>query len=135
MRPSGAHTHGPQGGGLILVVVIVAALAIGSGAASAAVSALVTIVIVTGCVIAVAVLGGIALLVYRARSAPRRSERPGPAIGARPAYQLPPESRPQLEESHKPAAIGPGREVHYHFHVSAAELAAIMRHHTEEDQP
>ncbi len=128
-RPDGAHTHGPQGtGGLALAVVIIAALAIGSGAASAAVSALVTIVaIVTGCLVGLAVLGGIAWLVCRARS-----DRPGATIAARPVYQLPPESRPELEESHKPAAIGPGREVHYHFHVSAAELAAIMRHAGEE---
>jgi hypothetical protein len=29
-------------------------------------------------------------------------------------------------------AIGPGREIHLHLNVSAAELAAILRHHTEE---
>jgi hypothetical protein len=142
----------------VLLVVIIAALVIGSGAASAAVSALVTIVlIVTGCVVAVAVLGSAAWLIWRARlraasagnvntasagnvtaasaSNATASDRPGRPIGAPAVYQLPPESRPQLEESHKPAAIGPGREVHYHFHVSAAELAAIMQNHAERETP
>jgi hypothetical protein len=121
------------GGGGLLPAVIIAAVLIGSGAASAAVSALEVIAIITGAVIGLAVLGGIAWLVYRARSAPARSDRPGRPITARPVYQLPPDPRPELEESHKPAAIGPGREVHYHFHVSAAELAAIVRNHTEEE--
>lgn len=125
------QTTDSGGGGLVLIVII-AALAIGSGAASAAVSALVTIVIVIGCVIALAVLAGIGYLVYRARSEPRRSDRPGAPLEARPVHQLPPESRPQLEESHKPA-IGPPRETHLHFHVSAAELAAIMRRYDGED--
>jgi len=121
---------GPSGG--LVLVVIVAAVLIGSGAASAIASALEVIAIITGAVIGLAVLGGIAWLVYRARPAPAPSDRPGRPLEARPVYQLPPDPRPELEESHKPAAIGPGREVPYHFHVSAAELAAIMRHHTEE---
>jgi len=131
MRGTWQTTGG--GGGRVLAVVIVAALAIGSGAASAAVSALEVIAIVLGAVIALAVLGGVAWLVYRARSAPAPSDRPARPLEARPVYQLPPDPRPELEESHKPAAIGPGREVHYHFNVSAAELAAIMRHHAEEE--
>lgn len=128
-RPDGAHTHGPQGGGLVLAV-IAAAVLIGSGAASAIASALVTLLIITGAVIVLAVAGVVALLVYRTRS-----ERPGRPLGVRPVYELPPEPRPELSSGHKPAAIGPGREVHYHFHVSAAELAEIMRHHTGEDRP
>jgi hypothetical protein len=148
-RPDGAHTHGPQGGGGTLLAVIAAAVLIGSGAAPAAVSALVTIVIVTGCVIGLAVLGGIALLVYRARSivrltrkTPTRSERPGRPIPARPVYQLPPERAPQLEESHKPAieprpenhfpAIEPP-QLHLHFHgMSPAEVAEAIRQASRE---
>jgi hypothetical protein len=34
----------------------------------------------------------------------------------------------------EPAAIEPGREVHLHLNVTPGQLAAIMRHHTEEDQ-
>src|SRR5439155_794610 len=99
------------GGGLVLVVVIIAALAIGSGAASAAVSALEVILIVLGAVIALAVLGGVAWLVYRTRSAPAPSDRPGRPLEARPVYKLPPDPRPELEESSKPA-IEPPRETH-----------------------
>lgn len=130
-RPDGAHTHGSGGGTLVLI--IIAAIAVGSGAASAAVSALVTIVaIVTGCVLGLAVLGGIAWLVYRARSGPGRPDRPGRPISAPVVYRLPPETRSQLEEPSKPA-IEPPRETHLHFHVSAAELAAIMRRYDGED--
>jgi len=121
------QTTGGSGGGLALAI-IAAAVLIGSGAVSAAASALVTIAIIVGAVIALAVLGGIAWLVYRARSAPAPSDRPGRPVAAPAAHQLPPEVRPQLEESSKPA-IGPPRETHLHFHVSAAELAAIMQQH------
>jgi hypothetical protein len=131
MRGTWQTTDSGGGGGLVLAVAA-AALLIGSGAASAAVSALVTIAIVTGCVLTAAVLGGIALLVYRARSELRRSDRPGRPIAGPVVRQLPPAERPVLSADHKPA-IGPGREVHYHFHVSAAELAAIMRLYTEEE--
>src|SRR5689334_7426150 len=106
--PGGGRTEEPRmrgtwqttdsGGGGVALIVIIAALAIGSGAASAAVSALEVIAIVIACLAAAAALGGIALIVYRARSERRR--RP---IAARPVYQVGPESRPQLEESHKPA--------------------------------
>jgi hypothetical protein len=75
---------------------------------------------------------GRAWLVYRVRSGPARSDRPGQAITARPAVQLPPDPRPQLEGSHKPVAIGAGREVHLHLNVTPGQLAAIMRHYTEE---
>jgi hypothetical protein len=34
----------------------------------------------------------------------------------------------------EPAAIEPGREIHLHLNVTPGQLAAIMRHHTEEDQ-
>jgi hypothetical protein len=117
------------GGGLVLAVIIVVIVAgSGSAVASAITGLLVTVAIVFGSVIGLAVLGGIGWLVYRARQ-----DRPGAAIAARPASTLPSVQRPQLEVSDKPA-IGPGREVHYHFHVSAEELAAILRHYTEENQ-
>jgi hypothetical protein len=32
------------------------------------------------------------------------------------------------------AVIEPGREVHLHLSVTSGQLAAIMQHHTEEDQ-
>jgi hypothetical protein len=125
----GAHTHGPQGGGGLVVVLIAGALLIGSGAASAAVHA--AFILAAAVAAAVVVLGAaaIAWALWRTRSERRR--RP---ITARPVYQLPPEPRPRLEESSKPA-IEPPRETHLHFHVSAAELAAIMRHHDERETP
>lgn len=120
--------HG--GGGLVLVLIAVAVV-IGSGAASAAASAvaslLVTVAIVLGCIVGVAVLGVIAWLVYRARQ-----DRPGRPIEARPIAQLPPNPRPQLEGSDKPA-IGPGRELHLHLNVTPDQLAAILRHYTDEE--
>ncbi len=126
------QTSGGGGGGLVLVV-IGAALAVGSGAASAAASALVTIVaIVAGCVTGLAVLGGVAWLVHRARSGPARSDRPGQAINAPVVSPVGPAARRELSEPYKPA-IGPARETHLHFHVSAAELAAIMRRYDGED--
>jgi hypothetical protein len=114
------------GGGLVLVL-IAAAVLVGSGAASAIASALVTIAIIVAVVLVLAAAGGIGCLVYRTRS-----ERPGRPVAARPVYQLPPEARPRLEESSNPA-IGPAREVHLHLNVTPDQLAAIMRHHTEEN--
>jgi hypothetical protein len=133
-RPDGAHTHG--GGGFDGAwVVILAAVLIGTGVVSAALSAITRLLelaaIITGCAIGLAVLGGLGWLVYRARSGPRRSDRPGRPIAPPLARQLPPAERPVLSADHKPA-IEPPRETHLHFHVSAAELAAILRHHTEE---
>jgi hypothetical protein len=113
-----------SGGGMVLAVIVVLVL-LGSGAASAAASAiaslLVTLAIVLGSVIGLAVLGGIAWLVYGARQ-----DRPGRPIAARVISQLPPERLPQLEGSHKPA-IGQAREVHIHLHgVTPEQLAAIV---------
>jgi hypothetical protein len=130
----GGGTWQTTGGGGGVLVLIAAAILIGSGAVTAAVSALVTILIVLACAAGLAVLTGLGWLIWRARPAPARSDRPGPPIAARPVYQLPPGRAPQLEESHKPA-IEPPRETHLHFHVSAAELAAIMQHYTEEERP
>jgi nitrate reductase NapE component len=121
---------GGSGGGLVLAVIVVVVL-IGSGAAARAASAvaslLVTLAIVFGAVIAVAVLGGIGFLIWRARS-----ERPGRPIAAAVVRPLPPATRPGLEEPSKPA-FSPAREVHLHLNVSADELAAIVRHYTEEN--
>lgn len=140
------QTTDSGGGGLVLIAVIVAAAVLGSGAASAAVSALEVIAIITGAVIALAILGVIAWLIYRARSAPARSDRPGARLTARPVSRIGSAAPPELSSGHKPAIgpprhenhfrdIGPGREVHYHFHVSAAELAAIMRRYDGGDRP
>ena len=119
-RPDGAHTHGPQGGGELVLAVIAAAVLIGSGALSALASALTTILIITGCTIGIAVLGGIAFLVYRARQ-----DRPGPPIAARPVYRLPPEPRPSLEAPSRPA-LEPGREIHLHLHgLTPDQIAAV----------
>ena len=126
------QTTGGSGGGGGLVLVIVAVVLIGSGAASAAASAvaslLVTIAIILGALIGLAILGGVAWLVYRARS-----DRPARPIAARLMYPVPPAARPELEGSDKPA-IGPAREVHLHLSVTPDQLAAIMRHHLEEDR-
>ena len=116
-----------SGGGRLVLVLIATAVLLGSGAASAIASALVTIAIITGSIIGLAVLGGIAWLVYRARQ-----DRPGRPITARPVYRLPPEVRPHLEASSRPA-LEPGREVHLHFNVTPDQLAAILRHHAEEE--
>lgn len=128
MRGTWQTTSGGGGGGLVLVAALIL---IGSGAVSAAASAiatlLVTLAIVLGSLIVLAVLGGIAVLIYRARS-----DRPGRPIAAPVVSPLPPVSRPRLEEPSKPA-IGPAREVHLHLNVSADQLAAIMRHYTEEN--
>ena len=81
-----------------------------------------TIVIVLGSVIGLAVLGGIGLLIHRTRS-----DRPGRPVSAPAIVQLPPESRPQLSPAHKPA-IEPPREIHVHVHVAdATQAAAIIR--------
>jgi hypothetical protein len=114
------QTTSGGGGGLVLAVIAVAVL-IGSGAAAAIASALVTIAIITGVVIVLAVAGVVALLVYRTRQ-----DRPGRPIAARPVYQVGPEMRPHLEGSYK-TALEP-REIHLHFHTAdPAEAAAIIR--------
>jgi hypothetical protein len=147
------QTTDSGGGGLVLAVIAAVVLA-GSGAATAAVSAIVTIAITLAAVVAVAVAGVIGLIVYRARSEGRRRLTGAPA-----AYQVPPESRPQLWESHKPAAVhfaGPSRphggnldqrngprfgppaieppQLHLHFHgLSPAEVAEAIRQANERE--
>ena len=104
------QTTDSGGGGLVLAV-IAAAVLIGSGAASAIASALVTVLIVTGVVITLAVAGVIALLVYRTRS-----ERPGRPIEARPVVPATPGFAPSVggipQTGHRPgrrAAPSPQR--------------------------
>lgn len=134
----GAHTHGPQGGGLVLAVIAAVVLA-GSGAASAVASAVVTIAITAAVAVSVAIAGVIGLLVYRTRSERRRRPIPAPVVS-----RIGPAQRPELSESHKPAAeqffpraetnqaIGTPREVHFHLNVTPDQLAAIMRRIEEE---
>lgn len=100
MRGTWQTTDGGSSGGVI-VAVIVALIVVGSGAASAMARALVTILIIIGSIIGLAVLGGIAWLIWRARQ-----DRPGRPIEARPVVQLPLNPRPQLEVSRK-SANGP----------------------------
>lgn len=115
------------GGGPVVVVVIAAVVLAGSGAASAIASLLVTIAIIAGSLIGLGVLGGLGVLACRARS-----DRPRAPIAARVVSPVPPAQRPQLEAPRRPA-IGPGREVHLHLNVSPEQLAAILKHYTEED--
>jgi hypothetical protein len=122
---------GGPGVGLVLAV-IAAAVLIGSGAASAIASALVTILIITGCIMTLAVLGSIAWIVHRARQ-----DRPGRPIAVRPVYRLPSQPRPGLEASSRPA-LEPGRGgQHLHLHLDGADpqvIAAIMRHIGKDDR-
>ena len=117
-------TGGGRGGGLVLVLIVAAAV-LGSGAASAIASALVTILIIAAAVIVLAVAAGVAWLVHQAR----RGRPPGGPS----AHQLAAGVRPHLEASGRPA-IGPAREVHLHLNVTPDQLAAIVRHHTEENR-
>ena len=131
MKGTWQTTDSGGGGGGLVLVLIVAVVLIGSGAASAAASAvaslLVTLAIVLGVLVGLAVLGGVGFLVWRARQ-----DRPGRPIAARLMYPVPPAARPELEGSDKPA-IGRAREVHLHLNVSPDQLAAIVRHYTEEE--
>lgn len=114
------QTSGGGGGGALAL--IVAAVLIGSGAVAAVVRALELILVILGCAAGLTIVLCVAWAIWQARQ-----DRPGRPIEARPVVQLPPEPRPQLEESHKPA-IGPAREVHLHIHVAdAAQAAAIIR--------
>ena len=98
--------HRTVGGALVLAV-IGAVILLGSGAA-AKIATAVVVVLIAIAVVAVLAVGGLgAYLVYRARQ-----DRPGRPVGAPMAYQLPPEVRPQLEESH--------------IHVDPEQLAAII---------
>ncbi|MGH3231637.1 MAG: hypothetical protein ACRDOA_24160 [Streptosporangiaceae bacterium] len=125
MKPDGAHTHGPGGG--VALAVIAAVILIGSGAASAIASALAGLLVIVAAVTGVAVLAGIAWLVRQARQ-----DRPGAPIAARSVVRYPPGIRTARADSSRPA-IEPPREVHLHLNVTPGQLAAIMRHHTEED--
>jgi hypothetical protein len=126
MRGTWQTTDSGGGSGGVALAVIAAVVLIG-GAGSAIASALVTFAITAAAVITVAVLAAVAVLVYRARQ-----DRPGRPIAAPVVSRLPPVQRPRLEEPSKPAIGAPRREVHFHLNVSPGELAAIMRHYTEE---
>ena len=120
------QTTGGGGRGGLVLAVIAAAILLGSGAASAIASALLTILIVIGSTITLAVLGGIVWLVHQTRQ-----DHPRQAISARPLYRLPPAVPPQLEAS-QPLAIQPPREIQLRLTLTPDQLAAILRHSTEE---
>ena len=109
---------GPDLSGLIGVVALVA---IAVAVAEFIAAYIWWIVGIGAAVIILALAGGITYLVHRARQ-----ERPGRPIPTRPVYRLPPEPRPQLESSHKPA-LGPAREIHLHLHgLTPDQIAAII---------
>lgn len=125
MRGTWQTTSGGSGGGLVLVLIAAAAL-LGSGALTALVHALAVLLIVAAVAIPVTAVSIIALAAHRTRS-----DGPGRPSGPVWVSREPPVSRPQLEVPHKPA-IEPAREVHLHLNVSPDQLAAIVRHYTEE---
>src|SRR5579863_2506998 len=108
-KGSGTWQTTSGGGGPVLALIALLIL-IGSGTASAIASAIVTLLIIVGVLIGLAVLGGAALLVYRVHRA-RRVE----AVAARPVYQLAPQPVSTPPDSGR-LAIEPPREVHLHFH-------------------
>jgi hypothetical protein len=112
MRGTWQTTDGGGGSGGLVLAVIAAAVLLGSGVASAIASALVVILIIAAVVVALAVVAGIAWLVYRARKAPR--------IPAAPVYRVAPGPRPHLGSSAHPA-IEPRHELHVHYHYHAAD--------------
>jgi hypothetical protein len=139
-RTDSTHHHGPlaglgagaaavlTGGGLILVA---ARRQLGEVATVVAWALMAAVI---GAVIAAAVY---AVLWLRHRVLhPEVLARPqsirGEVMDAEPAPQLSAASTalPYAE----PAAIEPGREVHLHLNVTPGQLAAILQHHTEEDQ-
>jgi hypothetical protein len=131
MQGTWKTTSGGSGGGLVLAVIVVAGVLIGSGAASAAVSAVVTILVIAGVLVGLVLVGGVGVLIYRARQVPESLS--APRIPAPAAYQVAAEVRPQLGGARVPA-IEPPREIHYHLHgLTPDQLAAVMRHQTEED--
>ena len=101
---------------------------IGSGVSSAITGTLAAVLVVIACTIGLAVLGGIAWLVYRVRQ-----DHPGRPIAARPVYQLSPGRRPRLEAPQRPALEPPRNELHLHFHgMNPTEVAEAIRHSTKE---
>lgn len=125
----GAHTHGPQGGGGLVLIAVIAALAIGSGAVTAAISALEVIAVVIACLGAAAILGGIALLVYRARSDRRAQDGRSQVFTAQVVSSDRRPSPSALEASRAlPSAIEPARHVHIHLEgADPAAIAALLR--------
>lgn len=96
------------------------------------------LIVVACAVIAVAVAAAVAAVTYvflwirhRARNpellAGRRTVVHAGELPAQPAWTA------RQVPADQPAAIEPGREVHLRLAVTPDQLAAIMRHHTEED--
>jgi hypothetical protein len=115
---------GPDLAGLIGVVVLVV---IAVTVAEFIAAYIWWIVGIGAAVILLAAAGGITYLVHRARQ-----DRSGRPIAGRPVYPVPPAGQPHLEELSKPA-LEPAREVHLHLNVSPDQLAAIMRHYTQDE--
>lgn len=105
-----------SGGGGIVLVVVAALLAGHGGGLDAAAAA---VVIALAVVVALAIGGLVAFLVYRARQ-----NRPGRPISGPAVYRIPPETRPHLEGSHKPALEAPAVRLHPE---QLAELAEMLR--------
>lgn len=90
--------------------------------------ALEMIIIITGTIMALVAVAGIAWLVRLARS-----DRQAPPIAVPSNYQLaPPDQRPELKGSSK-QVLRPGREIHLHLNVTSDQLAAIMRYYAGEE--
>ena len=81
------------------------------------------VLIIVSVVIGLAVLGGLGWLVIRARR--------GRPIADRADVSGIPDPRPRLEGPSRPT-IEPTREIHSHLNVTLEQLAAIIRHNTEE---
>ena len=136
-RADSTHHHGPlaglgagaaavlTGGGLVLIA---ARRQLGEVATVVAWALMAAVI---GAVIAAAVY---AVLWLRHRVLhPEVLARP-PSIRAE---VMDAEPAPQLSAASAPlpyAELEPGREVHLHLNVTPGQLAAIMQHHTEEDQ-
>jgi hypothetical protein len=124
-HPDGAHTHGGGGGDLIYVLLVLGALAL-AGPILAAVAELVHLVLIVVAVAGgVAAVGLVAFIAFRLRhraTEPARLVYRAHPVAQRRSQALP-EPRPAIE---RPA------EVHLHLHgLSAAEIAAIIRHGQE----
>ena len=109
-------TSGGSGGRLIAAVVLVL---LGSGAGARLSAALVAVLIALAVMLALAVVGGVAWLVYRARH-----ERPAVTYRAEPLTRNPGANTLQAPAIEPPVP----REVHLHLHGATPEqIAEIAR--------
>jgi hypothetical protein len=128
------QTTGSSGrGGGVVVAVIAAAWLIGSGALSAIVHALAVVIIILGRTVALAVLGGVAVLILRTRQ-----DHAGAPIAGRVVSPAP---RPQATPLAASQPVPPVIEHHYHgpsIHIHGdgqdAAAAVIRKALTEGNQ-